>query len=78
MPRKTWQPIDTAPKDGTWVLLRGGTDEGEWAYVKQEPFVVGPAVVAHWRDDHEHWAYCFWDGGWRSSYTSPTEWMPIP
>lgn len=63
-----WQPISTAPKDGTWVLLRGGTDYGGEQ--------IGPAVVAFWSG--QEWAYAYWDGEWRSCYDNPTEWMPIP
>ena len=64
----TWQPIATVPKDGTWVLLTGGTDYGDDE--------IGPAVVGHWIDGY--WSYAYWDGGWRSAYHEPTHWAPIP
>ncbi len=62
----TWQPIDTAPKDGTWVLLTGGH--------AAEP--TGPCVVGFW--DRDDWAYAHWDGSWYSIYEAPTHWMPLP
>lgn len=62
-----WQPIETAPKDGTFVILKGGEhDEGYGA----------PCVVAFW--DGRFWVYAYWDTNWRSSYRNPTHWMPIP
>ena len=64
----TWQKIDTAPKDGTWVLLAGGKDGG-WG-------PTGPCVVGFWYEGD--WCYCYWDDGWRSAYTDPTHWMPCP
>ncbi len=35
----SWQPINTAPRDGTWILLwRGKAERGEW-----EPMIIGRA-----------------------------------
>jgi hypothetical protein len=66
-----WQPIESAPKDGTWILLRGGDDRENY---------VGPCVAAFFetRGNLYEWVYSFWDGDWRSSYENPSEWMPIP
>lgn len=67
-----WAPIETAPKDGTWILLTGGeVDPEEW-YAEVTP----PAVVALW--DEDRWSFCSWDGRFRSKYLRPTYWMPIP
>lgn len=38
LPRAGWQPIETAPKDGTWVLL----------YEQPQPGWSAPAHVAQW------------------------------
>lgn len=74
-----WQPIETAPLDGTWVLLCGGTtteedvdryEEGIKAKDTKRP------VTAFWRGDE--WCFAFWDGSWYSRYDRPTHWMPLP
>lgn len=74
-----WQPIDTAPKDGTWVLLTGGK-VFESDYERMESSTENPAVVAFWCTDDlgfEFWCYAFWDSAWRSAYKNPTHWMYI-
>lgn len=77
-----WQPISTAPQDGTWVLLCGGaTDEDDY---RDEVGTRGlyRAVTAMWIPEHdfseEGWAVSYWDGDWRTYYKGGTHWMPIP
>lgn len=77
----TWQPIDTAPKDGTWVLLRSYKTEPEWWEGESDP--LPPMVVAHYHTAESPyggsaWYYAYWDGGWGSAVYDPTEWMPLP
>lgn len=63
-----WQPIETAPKDGTWILA---VKEGY--YGEGIPFI--PCVV-YWDSDVKGWS--------ESEYVSGepawvlTHWMPIP
>lgn len=74
-----WQPIETAPKDGTWVLLTGGTcdeDEGD----KKQRVVTGQhtnylngSTRTKWR-----WQFAWYDSGYDGQYEGPTHWMPIP
>lgn len=58
-----WQPIETAPKDGTEVLLAypgGLVKSGKWT-------LFGGAYEDHWAD------------GKRPRFGSdPTHWMPLP
>ena len=70
-----WQPIETAPKDGTWILLRG------------RKFTGGPMipVVAAWTFGHGLGdPHCWRDNVHLSDLTnlvaSPggAEWMPLP
>lgn len=69
-----WQPIETAPKDGTWCLLGGGmTSEDD--YMETGVNVLRPVTAFF---DDEYWNMCFWDGSWRTSYENPTHWMPLP
>lgn len=78
---KTWQPIETAPKDGTRVMLwRGFISHGEWSEM----------IIAEWHDGewlwpdprenpstHGEWTdYDLIDGYGDAS--GPTHWMPLP
>lgn len=69
-----WQPIETAPKDGTMVVLH-------WDW---EPLTVvgyfGASTNQPPGDDPEretwrvHWDEATLDGG----FDEPTHWMPLP
>jgi hypothetical protein len=58
-----WQPIETAPRDGTRVLLTLKYDD--------EP-IIGRTVARIWCTDEETW-----EGGWHKEI-EPTHWMPLP
>ena len=62
-PQAQWQPISTAPKDGTDILLRGGKNSGRWIR------------TAYWAKRTEHWCVDMVGG---QSFTEPTHWMPLP
>lgn len=64
VPQTSWQPIETAPRDGTWILTF------------TLPWAVAPAVLqwdgARWWDDADEplaGTKCEWQ---------PTHWMPLP
>jgi hypothetical protein len=74
-----WQPIDTAPKDGTWVLLCGGVAGGYED--NRYDFPWPPMVVAHWEARQlfgGYWVFAAYDGFCELSYENPTHWMPAP
>ncbi len=60
-----WQPIETAPKDGSVILLWGRywSDSQGWF----------PAPLqGQWNRDR-------WEAVWRYSFgVRPTHWMPLP
>jgi len=76
----TWQPIETAPKDGTWVLLSGGAVEYDWDGKTKPAMVVGQ--YTHWRDgvtaEEGWWQFAWYDGGFYGEYEAPTHWQPLP
>jgi hypothetical protein len=67
-----WQPIETAPKDGTRILVFD--DDGE----------VLPTRFARWTHPFTEDALAGFVTGWNSefnvpeSWCSPTHWMPLP
>jgi len=58
-----WQPIETAPKDGTDIILLWHTQRG------------GPKpIVGHWAGDLAKYWYCYSV----HNPTKVTRWMPLP
>ncbi len=72
-----WQPIETAPKDGTWFLMTDGRR----------------MLVAHWHRHHPSFVAAYPNGihgSWLSPQDGtelgieaadldlPTHWMPLP
>lgn len=62
--REAWQPIETAPKDGTWVLTIGKNGAGFWTI---------PQTV-RWTG---LWESPVHDAR-VEAYHQPTHWMPLP
>lgn len=58
----TWRPIESAPKDGTDVLICKVYDDGS----------VSDFEIAGWDDELE------WHGLQDITLDKPTHWMPLP
>lgn len=69
-----WQPIETAPTDGTEILICGGTIKADSYEGDGWPF-RGVAIVTRdddsWRGEHEE----TYDNWYRHE---PTHWRPLP
>lgn len=68
-----WQSIETAPKDGSWVMLSGGRIDYGWDGESAPRVVVG-----QWANRAECWQFAWYDGGYYGEYENPTNWMPLP
>lgn len=66
-----WQPIETAPRDGTWVLLTGGSIAYGWCEDDKPPMAVGQRAG-------DCWQFAWYDSGYYGKYENPTHWMPLP
>jgi hypothetical protein len=64
-PEEGWRPIETAPRDGTPVLVYGWRD----------PAFRG--VVARYPLGGSHWVVT-WNGDALRGEEAPTHWMPLP
>lgn len=58
-----WQPIETAPKDGTSIIIYPG-----WGTPPR-------AIEAHWRAGKRHSG---WHCNWTWAPRDPTNWQPLP
>jgi hypothetical protein len=73
---KPWQPMTTAPKDGTEVLLK----------VERRAGIPHKLLVGHYMpgghciEDHPAIAdgWYFWNGSMFDKAAKPLEWMPLP
>ena len=63
----TWQPIETAPRDGTYILL-GYTQQGD---EMPTGLFVG---VGSLHENGKLWVINSWD----NEKAWPTHWMPLP
>jgi hypothetical protein len=57
-----WQPIETAPKDGTWLLLFGNPHGWHMRY-----------AIGNWFEGHGPW--CGLEAEYLGDIT---HWMPLP
>lgn len=71
-----WQPIETAPKDGTKVLLCQATD-ADGNPILDKAWGIFVQVAAWWGDGDGWIVYCSMvrDPG---VHFTPTHWMPLP
>lgn len=81
---RQWQPIETAPKDGTTIVLfcpqgdgtPGSTfrlTSGSWFIAPSYGTISDPEV-----DEQEPPAWVSWDGGFSEETMMPTLWQPLP
>lgn len=73
-----WQPIDTAPKDGTRVLLRI-----EYSDVPLIAYFKDYGHGGQWHAETEHYtvscgAYCYGGSVSDDGRISPTHWASLP
>jgi hypothetical protein len=77
--REAWQPIETAPKDGTPILLSNGTDVEQGWWMHEEG-----GITEHRDMDGRYTGQTESDGfiGWWDvsgcMQPEPTHWMPLP
>lgn len=81
-----WNKIETAPRDGTWLMLWRPCEDGPWR--------SSPLIIARWDSTEEEWAWPEECDPWTAQgrekadddiesgdgYASNdfTHWMPLP
>lgn len=68
-----WQPIDTAPKDGTHILAcPDARYDATWTFAQAPPFVV------HYWDNPGEEGFYLSSGGGDLDAICPGYWQPLP
>ena len=71
-----WKTIDSAPKDGQYLLVCGGDTSTVYRdYEIPDDLVM---VVARYDSGKEQWRFAEYDGGYLGEWPVPTHWMPLP
>jgi hypothetical protein len=67
-----WQPIETAPKDGVWILVSCPEKIGNVQGTGMAIARAAPHELSGWEMDN-------YDSlGWTPLFNAPTHWMPLP
>lgn len=76
--REHWQPIETAPRDGTDVLIHGAIEPGSPGGHSQSCWAGNTAVAGWWGSEEGDWV-CYMDlpDDPRPPF-DPTHWRPLP
>lgn len=75
--QQAWQPIETAPRDGSRIILHSYLGVGEGYFVTR-----GEMLVEHYAEADQIGGEYFWPKGWYGSddeeFKYPTKWQPLP
>lgn len=74
-----WLPIESAPRDGTIVLVWTAVSAGEIRGISRS--AKGHADIARYSDGRSDYLGDWWDccgGDYYSTWCQPTHWQPLP
>jgi hypothetical protein len=68
-----WQPIETAPKDGTVILINNPNKYGP----NKKPYKYQVLMAWYYTRKYEQGTIEYWDT-FNNCHPKPTHWMPLP
>lgn len=72
-----WKPIETAPKDGTEILICRAID-ADGKPIKTDSFGLFVHRAAWWGEGQDEWIVYNSQPCEQPAFFEPTHWMPIP
>lgn len=73
-----WQPIETAPRDGGYVIVARFRNGDELCWVKHSRWIKAEELASENYGDPEEWDDGWTDGNDEDELCFPTHWMPLP
>lgn len=74
-----WRPIETAPKNGTHIILSNGTDVSQGHWLHEEPYIRERRDAdGRYIDQEESDGFDGWIDFLGGMLPEPTMWQPLP
>lgn len=73
-----WQPIETAPKDGQYIIAGRFRNGDELCWVKHSRWMAAQEIAEFEGGDEEDYEAAWADGEDAGEPCYPTHWMPLP
>lgn len=73
-----WQPVETAPKDGGYIIAGSFRNGDELCWVKHSRWITSDEIAEIEGYDSEDWEPGWTNGNDESEICFPTHWQPLP
>lgn len=73
-----WQPIETAPRDGRYIIASRFRNGDELCWVQHSRWITVAEIIEMQGGDEDDWDAGWTEGNEEEEPIYPTHWMPLP